>query len=461
MACIRSRSKIWYEGLVLLVLIEGWILPKPGWGAFASQFSLNVEEQYNDNIFFTRNKEHDFVTSFTPTLSFLYAPEGQVDPTGRLNISPRGQIYARHSELNNFGDNLSVNGAYTYHYSPRLNFNISDTFQRLGQTRTAGLGGQEPLPLTGPVTSPPPPGGIVPPPRSQDLKDFVSRGDQITNSFSLQASYLYRPDIRLAGGYTHAYTNFIDQGGSDFFHTIGARGIYNWRRDHNLHAGYFISIGNFRNGDDSIIHNFDFGDDYFTDYKLQLTPTLSLTASTGVSFNTGSGGPRVANNTHITVTKLWETATLNAGLQKGLTPSFGISGVSDTTTLFTNFIMRFTERLSANSGVNFSLFDTREVNFKTFQGTVGLQYLIATWLSSALNYNFRWIDTGAGASNTDLLSRGQVKANSVFLSLTARFDLWPNVRLARSVDAPLLTPILRTPFADSPPVPSSSASPNP
>jgi hypothetical protein len=106
-----------------------------------------------------------------------------------------------------------------------------------------------------------------------------------------------------------------------------------WRRDHNLHAGYFISILKDRDGDTNVIHNFDIGDDYFTNYRLQLTPTLSLTASTGISFNIGSGGPRVANNTNVTITKLWETATLNAGVQKGLTPSYGVSGISNTTSV--------------------------------------------------------------------------------------------------------------------------------
>jgi hypothetical protein len=432
----------WSVVVVVFVLLA---LPAEGLGAFASQFSLGVAEEYNDNIFFTKKKDHDFITFFTPSLSFFYAPPGEVAQTGRLTITSSGQLYARHSEENNFGDNISVNGLYAYRYSPRLSFNLSDTLRRQGATRTGSLNDSGQL-QTGPTTSAPEPSS------SQNLKDFISRGDQVSNSFSFQSAYLYQPDISFNGFYTNSFTKFITAGGTDVFHTIGARGVYNWRRDHNLHAGYSISIANSRDGENGVIHNFDIGDDYFSNYNLQLSPTLSLTASTGLSFNAGSSGPRIANNTNVTITKLWESAALNAGLTKGLTPSFGVSGISDTTSLFTNFNMRLTERLSTNANVRLSFFDTKDVNFKTFQAGMGLQYLITSWLSSALNYRFNWIDSGAGASRSDLLDQGSVRSNSIFLTLTSTFDLWPNTGLARSLmPSPTLTPVLQTPFPTQPP----------
>lgn len=454
MGCTRNRLKIWDESALLFALAVILLLPSSLWAAFASQFSLTGGEEYSDNIFFSKDKQHDFVTFFTPTLTLLYAPEGQVAPTLSANISPTYQIYARHSDLNNF-DNVSANSGYTYLYSPRLSFNLSDTFQRQGKTRTAGPGGLGQF-QTGP-TSPPPIGGVATPPLSQNLRNFTSAGTQISNFVALQGSYLYRPDISFTGGYTNTFTSFTDAGGTDVFHSFSARGIYNWKQEHNLHAGYTISINNSRNGDSGTIHNFDIGDDYFTNYNLQLTPTLSLAASTGLSLNTGSG-PRVANNTSITITKLWETAQLNGGMRKGLTPSFGVSGVSDTTTLFANFNWRLTEKLSTNSAIDLSFYDTKDVNFKTFQAGLGLQYLFTSWLSSGLNYNFNWIDSGAGANSTDLLQKGTVKSNVVFIYLTARFDVWPNTGLARTINAPTLTPVLRTPFPTQPTATSPSPS---
>lgn len=440
MGCIKSRSKTWGEVVGGLVVLISLVLPTSSWAAFASQFSFGVGEEYNDNIFFSKQKDHDFISTLVPTLSFFYAPAGQTEPTATLSIAPMGELYARHSELNNFGKNFLVQGAYAYRYSPQLSFDFADNFQRQGPTRTGGFG--QPLHLqTGPTT---PGSGLT---DSQDLKNFTSQGDQITNSFGINGSYLYRPDVSFTGFYQNTVAQFLDAGGTEVSNTIGARGIYNWRQDHNLHAGYSISINKSRDGDeDGIIHNFDFGDDYFSNYNLQLTPTLSLTASTGLSFNAGNDGPRIANNTNITITKLWEAGVLNAGLRKGLTPSFGVAGTSDTTSIFTTLAFRFSEKLSTNADVNLSFYDTEDVNFKTFEAGMGLQYMINSWLSAALNYRFRWIDSGSGANQTDLLNKGIVNSNSVFLVLTGRFDLWPNIGLARGLSSTTLNPVLKTPF---------------
>jgi hypothetical protein len=292
----------------------------------------------------------------------------------------------------------------------------------------------------------------VPNSASQNLKDFTSGGEQLSNNFAFQGNFHYRPDFSISGGYSNSYVKFISLGGSDLSQNFSIRGIYNWKQEHNLHAGYSISIVNSRNGDDGVIHDFDFGDDYFTSqvYKIQITPTLSLAASTGLSINTSNSGPSVANNSAVTVTKLWETASIAAGARKGLTPSFGISGVSDTTSVFTNFSIQLAERVFGNTGVNFSYFDTDDVNFKTLEAYASLQYSITSWLSSVLSYSYRSTDSGAGASGTGLLSRGTVSASNVFLTFTTRFDIWPNTGLARANPFNGGSPTLRTPFPAAP-----------
>ncbi|HZA57468.1 MAG TPA: hypothetical protein VE616_24705 [Candidatus Udaeobacter sp.] len=454
MGCTRNPLRIWGRFFVVVIFLLAALSPSAVWAAFASQFSLSVGEQYNDNIFFARKKEHDFVTIITPTLHLYYAPTGQAEPTLNLNISPSGEIYARHSELNSFGETASVNGDYTYHYSPRLRFNLSDTLRRQGQTRTQGVSDAFQPPLT-PTTGAP---GLPGP--GQNLDDFVSRGDQLNNTLAFQGRFLYRPDITFNGGYTNRFVKFIDQGGTDLFHQFAIRGVYNWRQEHNLHVGYSVAFVDSRNGDNGVIHDFDFGDDYFTSqvYKIELTPTLSLSASSGLSVNTSDSGPRIANKSTVTITKLWETASLTGGLRKGLTPSFGISGISDTTSLFSNFRIQLAERVSGIAGADYSFYDTDDVNFKTFRASAGLQYLITTWLSSNLTYSYRFINSGAGATNTDLLSRGNVNGNSVFLSITARFDLWPNTGLARNLSSSALSPVIMTPFP-AVPAPTAPAKP--
>jgi len=460
MGCTKNHSRTWNSWILIVISIVGSLCSSAAEAAFAVKSAFTFGELYTDNIFFTKDKDHDFVTTLTPTLSILYAPAGEIAPTLNLNISPSGLIFARHSELNNFGDNLNLNGGYTYQYSPRLSFNVSDVLGRQGGYSLGPLTqGVFQLPST--PTSPPPVGGTIPGQGNQNLSNFTSgqANSQIWNNFAVLGTYLYRPDMNFTGGYTNNVVHYIDQGGTDLYQTIGARAVYNWRRDHNLHAGYWISIYKTRNGDTSVVNNFDFGDDYFSNIQIQLSPTLTLAASTGISFNTGNSGPTVANNSNVTITKIWETATLSAGLQQGLTPSFGVSTLSNTTSLYSYFNMRLTEKLTAIAGVNYSLYRTDDGNFRTFQTSSGAQYQFNAWLSSNLFYSYRWADTSAraAAASDNILQSGIVRANSVYITLTAAFDLWPNVGLARSVSSSTLSPIVRTPF----PMTTSPASSTP
>src|SRR4029077_12648193 len=154
MACIRNRSRIWSNWLLLVGIVGYLVSANHVDAGFAIKLSPTLGELYTDNIFYTRNKEHDFVTTVTPSVSILYAPEGQIVPILNLNISPSAVIFARHSELNNFGDNVGLNGGYTYQYSPQLSFSVSDVLGRQGQYRLGPLT-QGAFQLPSPSTSPP------------------------------------------------------------------------------------------------------------------------------------------------------------------------------------------------------------------------------------------------------------------------------------------------------------------
>jgi hypothetical protein len=450
--------------LILIVSSTAWLLCSDiAEARFAIKFSPTLGELYTDNIFYTRDKESDFVTTITPTLSILYAPEGQTVPILNLNISPSAVFFARHSELNNFGDNWGLNGGYTYQYSPQLIFSASNVLGRQGQYRLGPLT-QGAFELPSAPTSPPPVGGTLPGQGNQNLSNFTSGGSQFWNNFSLQGTYRYRPDTIFTGRYTNNFVNYLDQGGHDLWQTIGFRGVHNWRQEYNLHAGFFINIYNDRNrnngnnrNNNNVVVNFDLGSDYFSNFQINLSPTLTLTASTGISLNIGNNGQPVANNTNITLTKIWETATLSGGVQHGLTSSYGVGGVSNTTSAIGQFHYQVTEKLSTQAGVNFSFYDTDEGNFQTFQAAAGARYQFTPWLASNLFYAYRWTDSSNSVARSapDLLQAGVVRANTVYLTLTANFDLWPNLGLARSLTAPSLTPIITTPF----PQPTTSTIP--
>jgi hypothetical protein len=396
----------------------------------SSNFSLSLGEEYNDNIFFEkRPRVHDFITQISPTFRLQFRPVTAPAHAFNFDFTPIGEIFARNSELNNLGDNITFNANYAYDHSPRLNFQFTDSLQRQGITRSSRFSEPRQLGQFSTPTQPSAP-GLSP---SQRLGDFVSDGETFANNFVANARYLYAPNITLSAEYNGAYTSFLDAGGTELSNRIGFRGTYNWRQEHNLHAGYFIEIIKTRDDENNVVHTFDLGDDFFSNTRIELTPTLTLAFSTGVSFNAGNDGPRVANNSNLTLIKLWERATFTIGARKGLTGSHGIAGVSDTTSFFTAFNMRITERLSTTIGADYSLFDTDDVNFNTAQIGGGLQYAINNWLCSSLNYNHRRRDGGSGSENTDLLTRGNVYSNSVLLAISGTFDLWPSIGFSKTV----------------------------
>jgi hypothetical protein len=468
MACIRNHSRILGSWLLLVTGFVYLVSSNHAEAAFAIKLSPTFGELYTDNIFFTKNKEADFVTTLTPTLSILYASEGQTTPTLNFNIWSSGLIFARHSELTNFGDNSGLNGGYTYRYSPQLTFFVSDVLARQGPYR---LGAQGPesfiqgaFRLPSPPTSPPPTGGTLPGQGSQNLSNFTSGGSQFWNNFNLQGTYLYRPDVSFTGAYANNFVDYINQGASDLAQTIAFRGIYNWRQEHNLHAGVNVEIYDKRSSVDNhnVVVNFTLGDDYFSNFQINLSPTLTLTASTGISLNAGNNGPPVANNTNITLTKIWETATLSSGAQHSLTSSYGVAGISKTTSVYGQFSYQVTEKFSTVSGVNFSLYDTDDGNFQTFQVSAGARYQFTPWLASNLFYAYRWTDSSnsVAQSSSGILQTGIVRANAVYLTLTANFDLWPNISLSRSMMSPAPTPLVTTPFPQvTAPAPTTKSPP--
>ena len=410
---------------------------------FAGRFSLSLGEQYSDNILFQNPKVEDFATVIRPTFSLLYAPPGQTIPIFKADLTPEGQIFAQHPRESNFGSNLTFTTEYTYYSSPKFTLYLSDGLARLGKMRSGedGFSGQFGGGTRGTIL-PPSGGGTGGPPVLQGFDNSVVQGNEIRNQISLRGSYLYNPYLSVSGDYAFGYGRYLDAGGTDLWHRAGGRGIYKWGPEHNLFLGYGADIIKTRDGSQNIIHNIDIGDDYFSSLKLNLDPTLTVLASSGLGITTGSGssgkgGGALASRFNVTVTKLWQTATLSAGVNRGITPSLGVAGVSNTTSFVTNFNIRFTELLSAFIRSNFSIYDTADGSFKTFNAGTGLRYRILSWLSSDLRYAHRW-ESGAGSSatSTNFVQKGGINSNTVALAFTADFDVWPTPGFARAPALP-------------------------
>jgi hypothetical protein len=439
----NSKPKF-FAGFLAALLLTGLLCADRAAAAVAGGFSLGVGEEYNDNIFFStqpgKENVNDWVTHIVPTFSLLYASPGDPTPVLTSTLSPEIQFYAHNSRQNNFADNLRFNTAYTYKFSPTLNFNLADNLTRRGLTRTIGLDAMGPPPqLPATPSDLPSLGTFVPLPLVEDIGSLVSKGRSLTNSFSLQPVYLFSPVFTISGGYGAGFSRA--NGKNDYSHAIGVRGIYNWRQEHKLFAGYTANI--FHSGRTStVIHTLDFGDDYFTGWKIPLAPTWTLSGAFGLAINFGGEGPAVSPNVNVTLLKRWENATLNLAIRRGQTNSLELfSGLSTTTTFSAGYGIRLTERLTGLLGADYTLMGapgTTGADIEVFRAAAGLQYWITRWLSSNLWYSRRWRSAVVSAVG---VPDGTAGGNSVLLAITAHFDVYPNPGLARDFTHPLYAPM--------------------
>jgi len=313
---------------------------------FLSQFSLSLSEEYNDNITFTDKTTADFVTGIKPAIGLFYKPFEEDAATFTAVVETHGQIFARNSGFNNFGKNTAFGTAYIHRQSPKLNFFFSNTFVRVGETRTQSIRPDRATDLGLLPSEFPTSGAPLPLPLIASSAGLVATGNAFGNFFSARTRYQYRPKITFTGDVSVRYIEFLDEGGNESSQGIGTRAIYKWGESHNFHLGFRVRHIQSRNGDDDLVIDFDFGDDYLTRFDFQLTPTLKLSYGTGVSFASRTGGAGVVNRSRISLQQIWKKARLTAGFRHGLTTSLGVSGTSRTTTVFGDFTMRFTQSLS-------------------------------------------------------------------------------------------------------------------
>jgi len=178
-----------------------------------------------------------------------------------------------------------------------------------------------------------------------------------------------------------------------------------------------------RNGEDTVVHNFDLGDDFFSNRKIQLAPTLTLIASGGMSFTSDNNRNGIASRTNLRLIKVWERASLTTGLTRRLTNNFGGSGIANTTTVFNNLNVRLTELVTVTGGATFSFLDTDDGDREVLRGQIGIQYQINHWAAAKIGYLYRWRD--------EETTPGTTNSNSIVLFLGTNFQTWPHIGLPR------------------------------
>jgi hypothetical protein len=423
---------------------------------------MSAAEEYNDNILFSEDKEHDFVTVLTPALHFLYQPEFRSNALLTVDLNSPAEIFARHSEMTNIGDRLSLRALFSYPYSSRLNFTLSECLGRIGQTRLGGgvssrrggsfYPGQG---LGGSGVGAGFPGGISrggygggcgggygieglnqsTPGSALTTDELITGGETLTNEVSGFSSFNYSPNLMFDGRYRWRYQAYLDAGGKEDSHSIEAGGRYGFWPQHSLKVRYRLEFLRTRDGERETIHDFDVGDDFYSSRQIRLTPTLWILASTGLSVGT-SDGFRLRHKLDVSLVRIWRTAIFSTGVRRSLTGSSGVAGVSYTTDIFSQFVVQLSQRWTGIALARYSIHEVDGPDFDTLQAVAGVQYWLTSWMSANLLYNYRRLDPGdAGSRQSDILRASVTDGNSVVLSVSAYFDIWPTVGFARGVAA--------------------------
>lgn len=444
-------SKYWFWVMVFVLIGKG-----SSEARLASQLSVSVGEEYTDNVFFSAQKQYDLITVVTPKLGLIYQPSPTSASRVTVDLNAPAEIFARHSELNNIGDRLSLRTRFDYPYSRRLSFSFTECLGRLGQARNGGygdarrgegFGGGENIGSSGGLGGGRGQGqsggcggsggfGGAGSGGSQSLAnegELVTSGELLENNFEASGHFLTTPNLSLHGTYEWRYVAFIDAGGKETSHGGEIEASYSRWRQHNLRARYRIEFLTSRDGQTHMIHDVDLGDDFLSTQQIRLTPTLTLSAATGISLATGGGKFRLQHKLNVRLLKIWRTAAFEIGVRRGLTGSFGVGGPSFTTSFFSHFTISLTRRLNTFVSADYSMFDTDQQKFNTFVAGAGIQYNIFYWLSASLAYTYRRADTEGSSSRSTLLQQGKADSSSVFVMLSAAFDIWPQVGFGRDL----------------------------
>jgi hypothetical protein len=410
--------------------------------AVAAGLTVTTGEVYDDNIFFDNTQKRDFITYVIPTFSFYYAPGSQRVPDLSARLAPEAQIFAQHGSLSNFGKNTAFDVNYIYRFSPNVEFNITNTLRRGSDTKIAFSSGAIDTPFLIPTTPTmfPAAGTFVPVPFMQSITALVSSGSSISNQLVVNGAYRIAPNFTVTGLYANSISD-LSTNGTEIDHTVGARFIYNWRQEHNLHAGYAATFGS----DGKIIHQFDFGDDYFSSYRLlniKLDPTLTIAGAGGISFNQVGNGPGVTGNGRIALIKLWPTAVAGISASRELTTGLGLSEAGNSSDFGASFNIRFTQRLMAGLGTDYNIFDSKDLDLKVFRAGAGVEYWPLGWISTTLKYSYRWLDSSGKKKKLDNdVNLGTFHGNEVVLGASFYFDLWPRTGISRGLIGRSLGPM--------------------
>ncbi len=399
--------------------------------------NLSVQETYTDNLLFTaQNKEDDFGTFISPTLTLGYESR---DVVLRGTYGGVAQFFVNNPDQNVYAQNtnffidlpgltrryrgLEVELIWSFNFTPQL-----DAFSFAGEP------GQRPLiPETARSNTTPTGasgtdvGGLtgISPTIAQNLNNqgiVNQRSDVFQNVAGFTLTYAYTPRLSPSLSYRNRLQKFVSGGFQDSLsHDVNLGLAYRWSRRTSTRVNYGINIVNFmgsggEEANDFQTHNLDAG------VTQQLQPTLALDASAGATLIERKGEESTTRfNGSLRLEKAYTQGTFSVRLDQFIGTGGGLAAQA---TLVQNFVgtieHNFTRHLSAYllGGVakNTSL-ESDDIDLLTFQAVTGARVRLLSWLDGNVTYSYV-AQESSGSLGED------AQRQTVFFGLTAFMTPW-------------------------------------
>jgi hypothetical protein len=373
---------------------------------------VGLSEEYNDNIFFTQQKDYDFITRLY--IGMGIDVQSQYSNT-TINLGTSAVYLARNTNTTiNAAEAQRINLATAYQWSPSLTFNIYDTFARVGDTRDIGF-------ATGA------PGTALPPPQQEtdpsgnnpgDVNILLPQGTALTNSFGITANYLFHPRWSTNLTYANGISDLTDPDDIALTQRWGLQLGYQWSPTLSVGPGFAYSRFNTTDAPDSEAYTTTVGANY------QLSELWNAFGSIGGSVTRDLEGPsdtRASTAFTIGLNRAFQASYLTVGAQQGITPSAGIGGASTTLGGYLSYGIQLTQNLGGNLNFTYTHFDTTSRTNNVYQLYTGIFYPIWRNIGAGLIYSYRRSDAAQPAAT---FPSGVIDSNAVRLQLGWSSPWW-------------------------------------
>jgi hypothetical protein len=343
--------------------------------------SISVSEEYNDNVFSdNRNRQWDFITSFSPALT-LYVNRPAYQLSAGYSFS--ADVYARESQLTNGLARQNLVATGLYRLSRDLTLTLSDAFvydrnANRVTSQTFSTGSQEFW--------------------TNHLSPGMTWQMTPLNTLSLSASY----DLLRYGGSGSS----VD---SDTY-SFQANVSHAFTRRFSGNIGYGFTYLDLRGEQNSTTHTPTVGFSYV------ITPTLTASVSGGASITELGGDTFATPTATVSLVQVFYFGSASLQYNRGISTAGGFGGTNDTQTvsgaltlstlargLFFVFSPTYSDSESLSSA------QSRSVDVHSLTLYLGATYQLARYVSAFGGYTFFLQRTGGSSTTRNDVDQNRVR----------------------------------------------------